>query len=65
MPEKTWEEAVLWLREQQDQQQLVRECYFDDPLLIAAKRFANSTEWRATQSYLPSVAETALTHDRE
>jgi ubiquinone/menaquinone biosynthesis C-methylase UbiE len=43
----TWEEAVLWLKAQPDQQNLVRACYFDDPLLEAAQRFEESEEWQA------------------
>lgn len=34
----TWEQAVLWLRKQPDQQELVRDCYFDDPP-IASETF--------------------------
>lgn len=41
----SWEEAVQWLREQPDQQELVQYCYYDDPLEIAAERFSNSQEW--------------------
>ena len=50
----TWEQAVQWLREQPDQQELVRACYYDDPLLDAAKRFSESEEWQAVISLLPS-----------
>ncbi len=49
----TWEQAVLWLRDQPEQQSLVQACYYDDPLLEAAQRFANSDEWEATQALLP------------
>jgi SAM-dependent methyltransferase len=52
---RTWEEAVRWLRDQPDQQELVRACYYDDPLLEAARRFAASEEWAATRSYLPRI----------
>jgi SAM-dependent methyltransferase len=31
----------------------VRACYYDDPLLAAAQRFARSDEWRAVRAYLP------------
>ncbi|MBD2165776.1 class I SAM-dependent methyltransferase [Calothrix membranacea FACHB-236] len=41
----TWEEAVQFLREQADKQELVRDCYYDDPLEIAAERFSLSEEW--------------------
>ena len=48
----TWEEAILWLRAQDDQQELVRLCYYDDPLEAAAARFAESEEWAATTQLL-------------
>jgi SAM-dependent methyltransferase len=51
----SWEEAVRRLRNQPDQQELVRACYYDDPLLDAASRFAASEEWAATRSYLPNI----------
>lgn len=53
MPDLTWEQAVQWLREQPDQQELVRACYYDDPLIEAAKRFAASDEWLAVCTFLP------------
>jgi SAM-dependent methyltransferase len=56
----TWEEAVLWLRAQPEQAALVRDCYFDDPLLAAAQRFYASQEWQATRLELPFVRTTAL-----
>lgn len=49
----TWEEAVLWLRAQSGEQELVYACYYDDPLLDAAKRFESSDEWQATLKLLP------------
>jgi ubiquinone/menaquinone biosynthesis C-methylase UbiE len=48
----TWEEAVSWLKRQPDQAELVRACYFDDPLINAAKRFYSSTEWKTVQEIL-------------
>lgn len=48
----TWEEAVQWLREQPDQQALVRHCYYDDPLPSAAERFSHSQEWQALAQLL-------------
>jgi SAM-dependent methyltransferase len=56
----TWEQAVLWLREQPDQQALVRACYYDDPLVEATQRFADSAEWQATRMLLPSAKGQAL-----
>jgi ubiquinone/menaquinone biosynthesis C-methylase UbiE len=50
----TWEQAVQWLRDQPDQQELVKQCYYDDPLLSAAERFAQSSEWQAVTELLSS-----------
>jgi 2-polyprenyl-3-methyl-5-hydroxy-6-metoxy-1,4-benzoquinol methylase len=55
MLNKTWEQAVRWLREQPDQQELVQACYYDDPLLDAAKRFSESEEWQAVRGLLPKA----------
>ena len=44
---------MAWLRQQPDQQALVRACYYDDPLLAAAQRFFKSDEWQALRAYLP------------
>jgi len=49
---QTWEDAVLWLRAQPDQRDLVSACYFDDPLIEAAQRYYASPEWRAVQRLL-------------
>jgi SAM-dependent methyltransferase len=48
----TWEEAVQWLRDQPDKQELARYCYYDDPLDVAAERFSNSEEWLAIRQLL-------------
>jgi ubiquinone/menaquinone biosynthesis C-methylase UbiE len=48
----TLEQAVSWLREQPDQQDLVYHCYYDDPLESAAERFSNSEEWKAIKYLL-------------
>ena len=47
---KTWEEAVLWLRAQPDQIELVRACFYDDPLSEAAERYYASSEWEAART---------------
>ena len=59
IPFTTWESAVLWLRNQPDQQALVRDAYYDDPLLCSAERYWRSEEWRAIRELLPD-AGTAL-----
>ncbi len=56
----SWEEAVLWLRGQPDQIELVRACFFDDPLLGAVQRYYESTEWRAVRNFLPLKRGVAL-----
>ena len=56
----TWEEAVLWLRAQPDQQELVRACFFDDPLPEAAARYEASEEWQAVRAMLPGGKGIAL-----
>ena len=47
--QKTWEEAILWLRTQPEYEQLVRDCFFDDPLLPALNRYWESSEWYAVR----------------
>lgn len=42
-----WEEAVEWLRKQPGQEQLVKACYYDDPITAAANRFSESEEFTA------------------
>lgn len=51
----TWENAVLWLRNQPELQKLVLDAYYDDPLHIAAERYLNSDEWQAIRSLLPQA----------
>ncbi len=48
---KTWEEAVQWLREQDSQKELVKAAFYDDPLLEAAQRFEQSSEWAAVREF--------------
>ena len=51
----TWEQAVLWLKAQPEEAELVRACFFDDPLIEAAERYYASSEWSAVQQLtLPS-----------
>jgi len=54
MNAKTWEEAVSWLRQQPDQEELVKACFYDDPLPAAAERYFNSSEWAAVRHFLPA-----------
>jgi len=57
---RTWEEAVIWLKAQPDQVGLVRDCYFDDPLLAAAERYHASSEWQAVRQLVASASGRAL-----
>lgn len=56
----TWEASVQWLREQPDQQELVRAAFYDDPLIAAATRYADSSEWAAIRALLPAPQGAAL-----
>ena len=49
---RTWEDAVVWLRSQPDKADLVRACYYDDPLTEAAERFYQSREWAEIRNHL-------------
>lgn len=50
----TWEEAVQWLRSQPEHQELVKFCYYDDPLEETIERFRASDEWDAVRELLRS-----------
>jgi len=56
----TWEEAVLWLRNQNTQQELVKAAFYDDPLIDSVKRYADSCEWLAVEELLPDTKGFAL-----
>lgn len=56
----TWEEAVETLRRDPAKHALVQACFYDDPLLAAARRFHASTEWLATRRWLPPPGGRAL-----
>lgn len=49
----TWEESVAWLRKQPDKQDIVKACFYDDPLDAAAARFHTCAEWSAVRELLP------------
>lgn len=48
----TWEEAVLWARSSPEMADLVKICYYDDPIIEAAYRFLNSEEMPAIRQLL-------------
>jgi SAM-dependent methyltransferase len=55
-----WEDAVQTLRNNPEAQELVKACYYDDPLMQAANRFVSSREWLAVDSLLPTSRGKAL-----
>lgn len=57
---QSWEEAVVWLKGQPDQAQLVRDCYFDDPLIGAAERHHAACERQAVRRMTGPAAGRAL-----
>ncbi|MBR0757052.1 methyltransferase domain-containing protein [Bradyrhizobium jicamae] len=56
----TWEEAVVWLRNQPDRRQLVRDAFYDDPLMDAAERYFQSSEWQAVKVLINGHTGAAL-----
>jgi SAM-dependent methyltransferase len=56
----TWEDAVIWLRNQPEQRQLVLDAFYDDPLIGAAERYLASTEWQAVSKLLQNRTGKAL-----
>ena len=56
----TWENAVIWLRGQPDQRQLVLDAFYDDPLIAAAKRYFDSDEWQSVSQILHGRTGRAL-----
>lgn len=55
-----WEHAVQWLRAQPDSQDLVLNAYYDDPLIDAARRYWESSEWQEIRKLLGSTRGQAL-----
>jgi SAM-dependent methyltransferase len=56
----TWEDAVIWLRNQPNRRQLVLDAFYDDPLIAAAERYFASTEWQAVSNILQNRTGKAL-----
>lgn len=48
----TYEQAVVWLRQQPGQEAFAADCYFDDPIERSAERFRLSGEWQAVRRLL-------------
>ncbi len=59
----TWEDAVLWLKNQPDRAALVQDCFYDDPLDEAARRYHAGREWRSVRNLLPRPASGAKALD--
>src|SRR6266478_2272040 len=57
---RTWENAVIWLRNQPSQRQLVLDAFYDDPLIAAAERYFSSDEWQTVSQLLRGRTGTAL-----
>lgn len=56
----SWEAAVSWLMTQPDKQQLVLDCYYDQSVHDAAKRYYQSAEWQSIRQLLPDLPGLAL-----
>jgi SAM-dependent methyltransferase len=56
----SWEGAVVWLRNQPEQRQLVLDAFYDDPLISAAERYYASGEWQAVAQLLGGRTGKAL-----
>jgi SAM-dependent methyltransferase len=56
----TWEDAVVWLRNQPEQRQLVLDAFYDDPLIAAAERYFVGAEWQAVSKLLQNRTGRAL-----
>ena len=56
----TWEDAVIWLRSQPEQRQLVLDAFYDDPLIAAAERYFAGDEWQAVSQLLQGRTGRAL-----
>ena len=59
-PNLSWEDAVVWLRGQPAQRQLVLDAFYDDPLTGAALRYFETGEWTAISELLRGRSGTAL-----
>jgi SAM-dependent methyltransferase len=57
---RTWEDAVLWMRRQPRYHQAILDCFYDDPITVAAERYFRSSEWQAIRAFLYSPAGNAL-----
>lgn len=56
----SWEGAVVWFRSQPENQQVTRDAFYDDPLIDAAERYRNSSEWLEVRRLLHGRTGSAL-----
>jgi SAM-dependent methyltransferase len=56
----SWECAVQWLKTQPEHVELVRACFFDDPLAEAANRYHQCREWAAVRLVIGPAKGQAL-----
>jgi SAM-dependent methyltransferase len=56
----SWEEAVVWLREQPGQEDLAHAAYYDDPADGACDRYWRSEEWAAVRALIGTGPGRAL-----
>ena len=57
----SWEEAVTWLIEQPEKRELVKQCYFDRPVIDAVRRYESDPEWQElSKRWLPPGRGTAF-----
>jgi len=57
---RSWEQAVVWLRNQPSKIDLILGAYYDDPLLNSADRYWKSDEWLSIQIFLRGIGGSAL-----
>src|SRR5215510_5538052 len=60
VPATSWEQAVIWFRDQPQYEQIARDAFYDDPLLDAAARYRACVEWRAVAEILRGRSGKAL-----
>lgn len=58
--QESWEDAVRWLRAQPGSEAIVRDAYYDDPLISAADRYWHSNEWEAVRRIIGKGPGNAL-----
>ena len=56
----SWDAAVEWMRNQPECAELVKACFYDDPLRNAAERYYASTEWQAVRALTSAKRGRAL-----